>query len=163
WLLAVALGAEALAPLLCALFGAPAWAGLVAVAAAVARGQAASGWGALAGARRALGRAVPLGAATGGFAWAFEQALRAAGAAGGPATLAVAASGAATLLMLAIDLHAFPILSLYDAPLRAAARSALGLAAAAPGATVGLLGAGALAYAGLGWLGPGTLLLSAPA
>jgi hypothetical protein len=162
WLAAVALDAEPLAPLLCALAGAPAWAGLLDVAGRLARGEAASGTQVLGAARRLYPRAVALGGATAGFGWGFEGALRAAGdgAALGVPALALAAAG--LLVLLALDVHAFALLGLADLPLAAAARVALGLAAAAPGATLGLLGAGVLALVALTWLGPGTLLATLP-
>jgi hypothetical protein len=163
WLLAVALGLEAAAPLLCALTGAPAWAGLVALAAGIARGEATR----LAAFPRAVRRlywpAAGLGAATAGFAWAFERALRGAAEVGAPAVPALAAAGAGALLMLAIDAHAFPLLVLRGGGLRATVRAALALAAAAPGPTVGLVAAGALAGSALAWLGPGSLLVTLPA
>jgi uncharacterized membrane protein YesL len=163
WLAAVALGVAGLAPLLCALAGAPAWAGLVAVACRLARGEAASPLHVLAAARRLYRRAALLGGATAGFAWAFERALRAAGDgdAGGVPLLALATAG--LVVLLAVDVHAFPFLALADLPLREATRVALGLAAVAPGATLGLLGAGALGLVALAWLGPGTLLATLPA
>jgi uncharacterized membrane protein YesL len=162
WLAAVGLGLEALAPLACALFGAPAWAGLVAVAATAARGESA-GLGTLVRAvRHEYRRVLPLGAATAGFAWAFERAMVGVGEGNLWLIPVLAATGAATFIVLAIDLHAFPLLALHDAPLRDTVRAALALAAVAPGATLGLLGAGTLAYVALAQLGPGTLLLTLP-
>ena len=74
----------------------------------------------------------------------------------------LAVTSAATFVVLAIDVYAFPLLALQDAPVRDTVRAALALAAAAPGPTLGLLAAGALASLALAWLGPGTLLLSLP-
>jgi uncharacterized membrane protein YesL len=162
WLATIALGAEALAPLLCALFGAPAWAGLVRVAALGARGEAGSAKEALLGIRDRYLEAAALGAATGGFAWAFESALGAAGS-GGPmavATLALATGG--LIVVLIVDVYAFPLLVLARTSLRGAMRAALGLAARGVGATVAMVAAGALALLAAAWLGPGTLLMSLP-
>ncbi|TAK22656.1 MAG: hypothetical protein EPO26_10320 [Chloroflexota bacterium] len=163
WLAAVALGAEGVAPLLCALAGAPAWVGLLEVAGRVARDEAASPVGVVSAARRLYGHAALLGGATAGFAWAFERTLRAAGdgEAGGVPLLALATAG--LLALLAADVYAFPLLALGDLRVPEAARVGLGLAAAAPGATLGMLGAGALALVALTWLGPGTLLATLPA
>jgi uncharacterized membrane protein YesL len=162
WLAAVALGVDPLAPLLCALCGAPAWAGLVAVAARVALGEAVSPLGLLAAARRTYGAAFLLGAATAGFGWAFERTLRAAGGDEWPLAAALPLAAAAFVALLAVDLHAFPLLSLAELTPRQTVRVALVLAALAPGATAGLLAAGALALVALIWLGPGTLLATLP-
>jgi len=162
WLAAVALDLEGVAPLLCALCGAPAWAGLVAVAARLSLGQAASPLDLLGAAGRTYRRAGLLGAATAGFAWGFERALRLAGDGGAPLVPLLALATAALLVVLAVDLHAFPLLALADRPAGQTVRLALALAAVAPGATCGLLGAGALALIALAWLGPGTLLGTLP-
>jgi hypothetical protein len=163
WLLAVALGLEAAAPLLCALTGAPAWLGLVALAAGIARGRATP----LSTFPRALRQrywpAAALGGATAGFAWAFERGLRAAAELGAPAVPALALAGAGALLLLAVDVYAFPLLVMRPGDLPGTVRLSLALAAATPGATLGLLAAGALATSALTWLGPGSLLLTLPA
>lgn len=162
WLAAVALAFDGLAPLLLALTAAPAWAGLVAVAAAVAMDESASPLTVLWAARRLFSRAVALGAATAGFSWSFEMALRFAGESNAAALPLIAVSGSATLLLLLVDVYAFPLLALYDLPLRATIRNALGLAAASPSTAVGLLAAGILALFLLSWFGPGTLLATLP-
>jgi hypothetical protein len=162
WLAAVAFGVGALAPLACALFGAPAWAGLVAVTAIAARGDSAGIRTMLHAVRRNYRRAVALGAMTAGFAWAFERMLAGTGDNSVVLIPVLAITSAATFVVLAIDLYAFTLLELHNAPLRDTIRGALALAAAAPGPTLGLLAAGALAYFSLAWLGPGTLLLSLP-
>jgi hypothetical protein len=163
WLFAVALGLEAAAPLLCTLTGAPAWLGLVALAAGIARGEATPLALFPRAVRRRYWSAAALGAATAGFAWAFERGLRAAAELGPPAVPALAVAGAGALLLLAIDVYAFPLLALQGGDLRRTVRLALGLAAAAPGPTVGLLAAGVLAGSALAWLGPGSLLVTLPA
>ena len=103
-----------------------------------------------------------LGAATAGFAWAFERAIAATGDGGAVLVPVLACASAATCVILAIDVYAFSLLALHDLPLRATVRASLALAVAAPGATLGLLAVGVLAYVGLARLGPGTLLLSLP-
>jgi len=162
WLAAVALGFDPLAPLACALFGAPAWAGLVALVAAAARGQSAGLGTMLRAVMREYRRGVTLGAATAGFAWAFERAI--AGVGEGDLLLipVLTALAAATIVILSIDVHAFTLLALWDASLVDTVRTSLALAAVAPGATCGLLAAGVLAYVALARLGPGTLLLTLP-
>lgn len=162
WLAAVALTLESLTPPLLALTAAPAWAGLVAVAAAVTMDERASPLTVLWAARRLFSRAVALGAATAGFSWSFEMALRIAGESGATALPLIAISGAAMLLLLIVDVYAFPLLALYDLPLRATIKNGLGLAAASPSAAVGLLAAGMLALFLLNWFGPGTLLATLP-
>jgi uncharacterized membrane protein YesL len=162
WLAAVSLGVEPLGPLTCALFGSPAWAGLVAVAARAARTEYAGPRVMLRAVRHQYWRAAALGAATAGFAWAFERAIVLTGDGGAVLIPVLAGVSAATFVVLAVDVYAFSLLALHDAPLRATVRSSLALAVAAPGPTLGLLAAGALAYLGLARLGPGTLLLSLP-
>ena len=162
WLAAVALALESLAPMLLALTAAPAWAGLVGVATAVTIGESASPLTVLWAARRYFTRAAAIGAATSGFSWSFEMALRIAGESSVAALPLIAISGAAMLLLLIIDVYAFPLLTLYDLPLRSTIRNALGLAAASPSAAIGLLAAGMLALFLLNWFGPGTLLATLP-
>ncbi len=162
WLLAVALGATAFVPLLCAVFGASAWTALVFVAAQLALGQPVSARVTMKEAVRLFPRSAPLGAATAGFAWAFERALSAAAEDGGIFVVLAGITGAGAILLLTVDLHAFPLLALHNMPLRDAARTGLALAMASPAATAGLLGAATLALLELAWLGPGTLLVSTP-
>lgn len=162
WLAVVSLDVGGLGPLTCALFGAPAWAALIGVAATAARGECIGIGTMLHAIRREYRHAVALGAATAGFAWAFERAAAGTGDRGGLLILALAAASAATLVVLVIDLYAFPLLALHQTPLRQTVRLALVLAVAAPGATLGLLAAGALACVALAQLGPGTLLLTLP-
>lgn len=162
WLAAVVLGLDALSPLACALFGAPAWAGLVAVAAKAACGESAGLGTMIHAVRREYQRVLPLGAATAGFAWAFERTMVGVGEGTLWLIPVLGVIGAATVVLLAIDLHAFSLLALWDAPLIETVRAALALATLAPAATLGLLAAGTLAYLALAQLGPGTLLLTLP-
>jgi uncharacterized membrane protein YesL len=162
WLAVVSLSVEPLGPLTCALFGAPAWTGLVAVAARAVRGEDAGPRVMLGVVRRQYWRAVTLGAATAGFGWTFERAIAMTAEGGAVLIPVLAGACAATFVVLAIDVYAFALLVLHDLPLRATFRAGLALAVAAPGATLGLLAAGVLAYVGLARLGPGTLLLSLP-
>jgi hypothetical protein len=162
WLLAVALGARDLAPLLCAVSAAPAWAGLVWVATRTADGETVGPLVGLGAAVHLFRTAAPLGAATGGFAWAFERALQEAGDGVSAMALPAGLSGCLLLLLVIAQIHAFPAMALRDSGPIGALRDGLGLAAAAPAATVGLLAAGVLVLMALRWAGPGTLMLTAP-
>jgi uncharacterized membrane protein YesL len=162
WLLTIVLGTEPFALPLCALVGAPAWAGLVSVTTAWVQAQPIGRFAVFRAAWRLFPRAVPLGAATAGFGWWFGQALSGIERGG---MLHLAAIGVASLLFaatLAVDLHGFPLLALHDLPLLPTVRAALFLAVAAPGATLGLLSAWTLSLFALAWLGPGWLLISLP-
>lgn len=158
WLIAVALGVDAVGPLLCGLFGAPAWVGLLGVAASVTRGEPCSPLRVVWFALRSYPPSAILGGALGGFAWALERSIDEAGRVGAAAVPLVAASGGATLILLAVATHAFPLLALRGGSARSVARVALALVAIAPGAAIGLLGAGGLTLVAIRWLGPGLLL-----